>query len=177
VSDYDPTRPFASDEPDPAYDWDDEPPTPKLLWGRVIALAAVLILAFLLGRATAPDDSAEEVEQLRGQLEEAGDRIAELETIVAQGATPSPPPTPETPEETDTPPDGDGGGGDAGDGDGDGGGIVKEYTVKTGDTYNEIAERFFDDPSLGSCIADANDDETLIVGETINVPMACEDEA
>jgi hypothetical protein len=174
VSDYDPTRPFASDEPDPTYDWDDEPPTPKLLWGRVIALAAVLILAFLLGRATAPDDSAEEVDQLRGQLEEAGDRIAELELIVSQGATPTVTPT-VTP--TDTPPDGgggDGGGGDGGGG-GGGGGIVREYTVKTGDTYNEIAEQFFGDPSLGACIADANDDQTLLVGDTINVPMACEE--
>jgi nucleoid-associated protein YgaU len=175
VSDYDPTRPFASDEPDPAYDWDDEPPTPKLLWGRVIALAAVLILAFLLGRATAPDDSAEEVDQLQAQLEEAGDRIAELETIVSAGATPTATETtpPET-DETETPPDGGGG-----DGGGDGGGedeLVREYTVKTGDTYNEIAEEFFGDPALGACIADANEDATLIVGETINVPMACEDE-
>jgi nucleoid-associated protein YgaU len=173
VSDYDPTRPFASDEPDPAYDWDDEPPTPKLLWGRVIALAAVLILAFLLGRATAPDDSAEEVDQLRGQLEEAGDRIAELEVIVSQGATPTEPATPEAPETPESPPD-DGGGGDGG-GNGGADEEVREYTVKTGDTYNEIAERFFDDPSLGACIADANDDQTLLVGDTINVPMACED--
>jgi nucleoid-associated protein YgaU len=174
VSDYDPTRPFASDEPDPAYDWDDEPPSPKLLWGRVIALAAVLILAFLLGRATAPDDSAEEVEQLQGQLEEAADRIAELEDELEFGATPTAPETtpPETPTDEESP-DAGGGGGDGGGGGGDE--VVKEYTVQTGDTYNEIAEQFFNDPSLGSCIAEANEDETLIVGETINVPMSCEE--
>jgi nucleoid-associated protein YgaU len=175
VSDYDPTRPFASDEPDPTYDWDDEPPSPKLLWGRVIALAAVLILAFLLGRATAPDDSADEVEQLRAQLEEAGDRIASLEVEDTFGAPPTDETTDETESPDETPPDGDGGDGGGGDGDG-GDEIVRDYTVKTGDTYNEIAERFFGDPALGSCIADANEDETLIVGETIQVPMACEDE-
>ncbi len=169
MSDYDPTRPFASDEPDPGYDWDDEPPTPKLLWGRVIALAAVLILAFLLGRATAPDDSAEEVEELRAQLEQAGDRIAELETIVSQGATPTAPETPEeTPTETESPDDGGGGGG--------GEKEVREYTVKTGDTYNDIAEEFFGDPVLGACLKDANEDKTLLVGDTIQIPMACEDE-
>ena len=174
MSDYDPTRPFASDEPDPTYDWDDEPPSPKLLWGRVIALAAVLILAFLLGRATAPDDSAEEVDQLQAQLEEAGARISSLEDERDFGATATEtPPGDESPTETTSPDDGAGGG------DGGGGGgedIVKNYTVKTGDTYNEIADQFFGDPSLGSCIADANDDETLIVGETINVPMSCKDE-
>jgi nucleoid-associated protein YgaU len=175
VSDYDPTRPFASDEPDPSYDWDDEPPTPKLLWGRVIALAAVLILAFLLGRATAPDDSAEEVDDLQAQLEEAADRIEELETIVAQGATPTETETPPDDGETESPPPDDGGG----DGGGGGGGDeeVKEYTVKTGDSYNSIAEDFFGDPSLGSCISEANPgDDTLLVGDTINIPMACEDE-
>jgi len=171
VSDYDPTRPFASDEPDPEYDWDDQPPSPKLLWGRVIALAAVLILAFLLGRATAPDDSAEEVDQLRAQLEEAADEIADLREQDTFGANPTPTETvpEETPTEEDTPDEG-------GDGDGGGDEEVREYTVKTGDTYNEIAERFLDDPSLGSCIADANEGETLIVGETINIPMACADE-
>lgn len=166
MSDYDPTRPFASDEPDPTYDWDDEPPSPKLLWGRVIALAAVLILAFLLGRATAPDDSAEEVEQLTAQLEEAGDRIAELEEQVNFGATATPTPV-ETPEEEPTDEettDEGGGGGDGGDE------VVKEYTVQTGDTYNEIAEKEYGDPSLGACIQEANEGETLIVGETINIP-------
>jgi nucleoid-associated protein YgaU len=168
VSDYDPTRPFASDEPDPAYDWDDEPPTPKLLWGRVIALAAVLILAFLLGRATAPDDSAEEVDDLQAQLEEAADRIEELETIVATGATPTEtetPPPDDGETETESPPPDDGGG--------DGGGgdkPVEEYTVKTGDTYNDIAEEFYGDPALGGCISDANGGETLLVGDTINIP-------
>jgi nucleoid-associated protein YgaU len=169
VSDYDPTRPFASDEPDPAYDWDDEPPTPKLLWGRVIALAAVLILAFLLGRATAPDDSAEEVEDLQAQLEEAADRIEELETIVAQGATPQETETPpQSPDDTESPTDGetDGGGGDGGGGDEP----VREYTVRTGDNYNDLAEKFYGDPALGGCISDANDGDTLLVGDTINIP-------
>lgn len=173
MGDYDPTRPFASEEPDPTYDWDDDSGSPKLLWGRVLALAAVLILAFLLGRATAPDDSASEVEDLKAQLAQVSDELEAAQEQIDFGATNSPPPDdtgtesppPDDTTETESPPPDDTGGGE-----------VKEYTVKQGDTYNEIAEKFFKDPSKGACIADANDGQTLIVGETINVPDACGDE-
>lgn len=170
MNDYDPTRRLEPGEPEPGLDWDDEEGSPKLLWGRVLALAGVLLLAFLIGRASAPDDSADEVTELREQLAAANDEIEQLEQRVKFGATESPAPTvttTPTDEETD-------GQGDGDDDTGDGEGVVREYVVKEGDTYVGISEDFFGDPSGGPCISRANDEEQLLAGETISVPDSCD---
>ena len=183
MSNYDPTRPFKPSEADPVSDWEEDEPSPKLLWGRVLALAAVLLLAFLLGRASAPDDSADEAENLRARLAQANAQIKDLEEEVKFGAAPTPT---ETPAETPGPDDTDdgtqpAGGGFGGPGrdedDNEGDEEVETYTVKEGDTLNSIAQEFFDDPSAGTCIADANDiDPTqLTVGTEIQIPPGCGD--
>jgi nucleoid-associated protein YgaU len=171
VNDREPTRRFGSSEEEPDLDWDSDEGSPKLLWGRVLALAGVLLLAFLLGRASAPDDSTEQVDRLRSQLASAEEQIADLEDRLEFGATPPAPdetPTEETPAPEDETPPGDGAGG--------GGGQVETYTVRSGDTYTSIAEDLLGDPGASDCISEANNDEPLNPGDEIQVPESCAEE-
>lgn len=164
---FDKTKPFQPTEPDPSLDWEDDEGSPKLLWGRVLALAGVLLLIFLLGRASAPDSSADDLEQVRAQLEEAQQQLEEL-----VDATPTPEdspaptvttdPTEDTTPTTDptetSPPKG------------------KEYTVQDGDNFTTIAEDEFGEvsPEIIDCLVDANGgEEVLSPGETIIIPKNC----
>lgn len=169
---YDRTRPFQSGDADADLEWEDEEGSPKLLWGRVLALAGILLLAFLLGRATSPDDSAAQVEELREQLARANQTIDELETAVipteptdmAPTVTTSP-----TDEPTDEPTD------DETEDDGDDG-QVKTYTVKPGDTFVSIAEDEFGEanPDVVSCLVEANGgDDVISPGDEVEIPQEC----
>lgn len=143
---------------DESYDWDyDEEPRrgPKIFWGRVLLLGAFLILAFLLGRATAGSGVPQErVDALRAQLAEKDDEIARLEA--AQETEPEPEPTTEpSPADTATIPEGE------------------TYVVAQGDTLRDIAEDFYGDATLDDCIAEANgidDPEALSVGSELTIP-------
>jgi hypothetical protein len=141
-------------EPQPSYDWDydEQERRPKVLWGRVLALGAFLILAFLIGRWTAPAGiSQEEFDEVKADLAAAQEEIEALEAQTSTEPTTSPSPT-ETPEETVE---------------------GENYTVKSGDTLRGIAEKFYKDASLDDCIMAANDitDATqLSVGATIIIP-------
>jgi LysM repeat protein len=142
------TEPFEGHEDDPAldsYEWDyeEEPERPsRVLWGRVVALVAFLVLAFLLGRATAAgddDDRAERLGAVVERLEEENEQLrAELDAALAE--TPEPEtdtgPAEEAPaqeEEEDT------------------------YVVQQGDTLRGIAQDSYGDAALDDCIAEAND--------------------
>jgi hypothetical protein len=172
---YDRTRPFVTNESDADLDWEDEDGSPKLLWGRVLALAGVLLLAFLLGRATAPDDASAELEEVQAQLANARDQIAELEEQATAVPTDSPAPSITTTEDTgdeptDEPTD---------DEPDEPEGKIKSYTVQPGDTYNSIAEDEFDtvNPNIVSCLIEANGgEEVLSVGDEINIPETCGEE-
>lgn len=143
-----------TDEPTGTYDWDyeDEPRRPKILWGRVVALGGFLLLAFLLGRATAPEGDAAELRRLRADLADARQQIDALQ----QQADQEPPPEEdETPLETPAAPD------------------VETYVVQPGDNLAKIAEKYYGDPSLDDFLAEANqiDDPTqLRVGTQIQIP-------
>ena len=172
---YDPTRPFQPSDADADLDWEDDEGSPKLLWGRVLALAGILLLAFLLGRATAPDDASEDVNELRAQLEEANELIADLEEDVAPIDSPATVTTTPT-DETDGGTDGDGG--DGNDAPPTPEGEVKEYTVQEGDTFYTIAEDEFGEvnPDIVDCLVDANDgDDVIAPGDEVNIPETCAD--
>lgn len=176
MNDYDPTRPFDPSEPDPGLEWEEDDGSPKLLWGRVLALAGVLLLAFLIGRMSAPDDSAEQVESLQDRLASANARITELEDKVLIDASPietppeSPPDTPDDELDESPPPDE----GDEGEGEE---GTVETYTVESGDTYTSISDDLFGDPAGAECLSDANDGAALQPDQEINVPDTCDPDA
>lgn len=166
---YDKTTPFQSGDPDPALDWEDDEGSPKLLWGRVLALAGVLLIIFLLGRASAPDQSADEVEQLKARLEEAQQQINDLEDQPTTPTTPTSPAPTVTTSPTDEPTE------DTGEGEGK----VTEYTVEEGDTFVKIAEKEFGDvsPGIVDCLVEANGgSEVISPGDTIEIPESCGDE-
>lgn len=176
MNDYDPTRPFNPSEPDPGVDWEEDDGSPKLLWGRVLALAGVLLLAFLIGRMSAPDDSAEEVRNLQERLEAANAKITDLEDQLLVSPIETPAETPdETPGETPgdepptSPPPDEGEDGDEG--------TVETYTVESGDNYTSISEDLFGTPRGTECLSDANDGAALQPGMEINVPDTCDPDA
>ena len=167
---YDPTRPFQASDADADLDWEDEEGSPKLLWGRVLALAGILLLAFLLGRATAPDETSDEVNDLRAELEQANELIAQLEDEVADTESPAPTITTTPTDETDTedpPPEEEEEG------------EVKTYIAKEGDTFVSIAEDEFGDtnPAIVQCLVDANGgDDVVSLNEEIQIPETCGEE-
>jgi nucleoid-associated protein YgaU len=137
------TTPFQAAQPGPQDDWeyDTDPPRGRILWGRILALAVALVLAFFVGRVTAGGNgsiSAASYQKVKRDL------AAARATIAAQNAVPSPT-TEVTPESTPTPeatdsatPQG------------------TTYTVKSGDTLRGIATKFYGDSSLADLIAQAN---------------------
>ena len=163
------TEPLAPYEPesDPSYEWDYEDERssrPKVLWGRIVILAVVLILAYLLGRSTAsegiPESSLEQARAESAQLEEENQSLAD-QVDELQAAQESPGPTTTT---------------EAGGTDETGEGETTTYTVKRGDTLTLIAEDLCEDASLDDAIADLNgisDPQQLSVGTEIEIPEEC----
>lgn len=152
------TQPFEPYEPEHSYDWDyaedDNERPPRVLWGRVAILGGALLLAFLLGRTTAPEGiSQEEFDALRRTRAELE---AEVERLQAQPVV-TPTPAATTTAEGSPEPVAEG----------------ETYEVKSGDTLRGIAERFYGDPTLDDLIAEANDitDPTqLRVGQVLTIP-------
>ena len=167
------TETFKPYEPenDPAYEYEyDEYPEddrrgPNVLWGRIIALSVVLLLAFWLGRTTAGGVDEAEVDKLRSELRQVEEENADLEDQVAaaQEAAQEDPAATETPdpdatEDTETEPE------------------TETYTVKSGDTLRGIAQTFCGDPAQDDLIAATNgiDDATsLSVGQELTLPAEC----
>ncbi len=169
MSDHD-TESFTPYEPQTSYEWDygEEPPKgggnapPNILWGRLIALGALSILVFLIGRWSAPNGAdPEQLERLRAENDAAQERIDELEAQVAQPIV-SPTPSITVGDQTD----------DAQDATFDG----ETYVIQSGDTMRDIADRFCGDPTEAEVIADFNGiaDPTLIrVGQELKIPEDC----
>jgi nucleoid-associated protein YgaU len=164
---------------DPGYDWDYEPEdhgrnVPNILWGRVAVLGAVLLLAFLFGRMTAGGDGVpqERLTAAQGDLREAQATITTLEGDVqdlekqlaaAQNNT-------DPGADTESDDDGEGGGEETEDPLAGG----EKYIVKSGDTLNQIAEKFYGDASKADFIQTANgivDPTAISPGDEIVIPV------
>ena len=153
------------DEGEPSYEWDDTAPRgPRIFWGRVLALAALLLIAFLLGRWTAPEGvSRAQFEAVREERDDLEAEVAELRAgdEGAEQGEGGPAPTP-TPGEDETTEDGD----EAPPG-------SKTYVVKRGDTLQTIAQKFYGDRTLDYVIQRANNitqPELLRTGTELTIP-------
>jgi nucleoid-associated protein YgaU len=163
------TEPLApyEPEPEPSYEWDYEDERrsrPKVLWGRIVILAIVLFLAYLLGRSTAPEGIPENtLEQARSEsarLEEQNQELAgQVDELEAAQESPGPTTTTEA-----------GGTGETGEAE------LRTYTVQRGDTLTSIAQDVCEDPSLDNAIGELNgisDPQQLPVGSDIDIPEDC----
>jgi nucleoid-associated protein YgaU len=155
------TQPFEPEAEPPYEDWEYQDPRPKILWGRVAVLGGVMLVAFFLGRALAPDGIPQ------SDLTAARDQVADLQADVEQLSTElrrtereltrlesSPPPatTQPSPEPSESP---------------------TLYTVQRGDTLLDLAEEFYGDPAFAYLIADENDmkrNAKLNLGDTLVIP-------
>ena len=163
-----------------SYDWDPEeeesvPETPNVLWGRVAFYGITLLLAFVIGRMSAPDGIAQ------ADLDAANDQIAALETenedlttqlADAQAALEEPTDTATdtgTTDDTATDTSDDTTTDTADDTQFTG----EEYVVESGDSLNTIAEKFYGDTAYGDYLAEVNnisDPSTLSIGTTLIIP-------
>ena len=165
------TETFKPYEPenDPAYEYeyddypDDNRRGPNVLWGRIIALAVVLVVAFWLGRATAGGVDEAEVDDLRKRLNQTQEENADLQAQVdaAQEASQDEPDTEATPDAETT---------EAAEPE------TETYVVEKGDTLRGIAQTYCGDPDQDDLIAATNgiDDATqLSVGQELTIPAEC----
>lgn len=174
------TESFTPYEPQTSYDWDygEEPPAgggdggggrpvPNILWGRLIALGLLALVAFLIGRWSAPNGVGEErLRALRADNAAAEEKIDELEAALQTQTQAQPTETP-TPEITV---------GDQNDEPDDANFDGETYVVQSGDTMRGIAERFCGDPTEDDLIADFNgiaDPTLLSVGTELKIPEDC----
>jgi nucleoid-associated protein YgaU len=154
----------------------------NVLWGRVVALLVVLVLAFTLGRATGGDGSADEVQDLQQRLASAQQEIEQLDRQVRAQATTTTLPTVGGGTTGTTLPT-------IGGSPGPGGGTTAPssavttttssedeiYTVRSGDSLRSIANRFYGNAGLESCIAKAqnppiSDPTKLQLGAKLIIP-------
>ncbi len=153
---------------------------PNVLWGRVIALAVFLVLAFLLGRWSAaggPDES--DLQALRAELQEVSAENETLENELAAQAllleeqTAAAAADDEAAENEAAEEDGVDGNG-ASDPVGEDEGL--SYKVQRGDTLRAIARSFCGDVELGDLIGAKNnikDPTALKAGQLLKLPAEC----
>jgi nucleoid-associated protein YgaU len=162
------TETYPPYEPEETYEWDynDRPRGgSKVLWGRVLALAIGLFLAFLVGRMTAPKGVPESrLAALRQDVQDLQEENEELQSMLEE---PTPAET-ATPTEEATPQDAAADEGQELEG--------ETYVVERGDTLRGIAQTFCGDPSYDDAIAEYNeirDPTNLSVGTEIVIPPDC----
>lgn len=153
-------------------DWENEDQEPRVLWGRVVGLGVVVVLAFLIGRASSgggvPAGDFTRVQEkatdLEAENEDLRTQVALLETEGSDGAA--------LPAEGSTGTDGEAEGEGAGEGQ-DQAVEGLTYVVKKGDNLSRIAKKFYDDGSLGRFLARANNisnPANLSVGQKLVIP-------
>lgn len=158
-----------------------EPQDVRILWGRVVALGAALLVAFLLGTWVAGGDDGvdqetydELVDDLR-DLEDENERLdAQLEEL-SQAGRPGERPDGEDADGDEL--DDEAGGSQTDDETADDEAGSQVYIVRQNDTLSQLAQRFYGSPGMEARerIAEANDiepDATLTVGQELTIPPA-----
>jgi LysM repeat protein len=167
-------EPLEPYEPQTAYEWDEgEEPAPdrsNVLWGRIAFFGIALLLAFFVGRGSAPNgvdaadlkvandkisDLTSQNEELQTQLQAAQEAAATDEASPSADASPTDETSPtDTSSADDT--------------------ITGEnYEVQRGDSLNTIAEKFYGDTAYGDYLAEVNhidDPGALTIGMTLIIP-------
>lgn len=171
-------------EVEPSYDREDPfAPGPRVLWGRVGALAGVVVLFFLLGRVTGGGGG--DTKTLTTQLNAANARIssleAELATANGTGASPnatgvqaSPSPSLGPASQFTPSPSASSTSSTNGNGTGAANTYPIAYTVKAGDTLTTIEEKFYRNasPALTTLLESTNSltNANLHTGQQITIP-------
>lgn len=146
---------------------------PRVLWGRLAFFLVALVLAFIAGRACAPEGvPAADYRAEQDKVQELASQNAVLQ------------------QQVDAANEQNQGGNNGGNNQGEGGGGNAEqdpseaatdepvgegqtYTVQNGDTLTTIAEEFYNDPTKFDLIVDANnltEDTPLRVGQELIIP-------
>lgn len=154
-------------EEEDLYEWEieDEGTSPGILWGRIIAVAVGLLLAFFIGRLTVGgggEGDETELNTLRQRNAELTDDVGRLETELDAAREEAAEPETAT-EPTESP---------AGD-DGSEQRSTEEYEVQAGDSFRLIAEEQYGDVGLAECIAQANGltlQGTIVPGDILELP-------
>jgi len=171
-------------EIEPSYEREDPfPRGPRVLWGRVAALGAGLVLFFLLGHMTAGGGgSSSQVTTLQRQVDQDKATIAQLEQNLAQQNTaPLTTPTPATsqgavngPGVVGAPTASATSGSTSSQATSPANGGTVTYTVKIGDTIGSIASHFYGHTQHDYVVAieQANNlaDATIRVGMKLTIP-------
>jgi hypothetical protein len=155
------------------YEWENEEegPRPSLLWTRIVALVAGLLLVFFLGRITAGgDDGGNEAElsTLRQENSELEGQVSNLQADLDAARAESEEDPAESPQT----------GGGEGQGEGEGEGetnteAVDTYTVQAGQGFQQIAEDAMGDFGFAECIAEFNGltlQSTIVPGDKLDIP-------
>lgn len=128
----------------------------QVLWGRVLIIGGVLVLAFvigiLIGGSGSDGVSRDAYNDAISQRDKAEQEREQLKQDLQLARSTTPPTT-----SADASADGE----------------TQTYTVKDGDTWASIAKKFYGDSSLTSEIWDANNmtkDTKLKVGMTLDIP-------
>lgn len=185
------------DHLDPYDDWPDDDPASttrrqtapaggRVLWGRVAFYGVTLLLAFLLGRFTAPSDDAETVADLESDKADLEARIeqleAEIEALEAGGVNDDGAAAPEAEAVSDD--DADDVADEGGASDDDAGTPTDEeaspspdegtvHVVRDGEHLFGIAEAHYGDGERWRDIAEANglsSEDVLIEGTELIIP-------
>lgn len=179
----DPMTESFENEDDRSGEWDqhDDDPGPQILWGRVAALAAIVILAFLIGRASAgagvPERELKKAQREAAALEtENQDLRSQVALLDAGSLAPDAAPA-ELDGTVALPPEGSTEATGEGVAENDSPGAQKieglTYVVKPGDNLSKIARKFYGDAGLDRFIARANNianPAELSVGQKLIIP-------
>lgn len=156
-------------------------PSGRILWGRMLiwgaALIAMFVVGFVFGASGGDGVSKETYDALQKRFAEESSKSADLQAQLAAAQSQVQESTQEVQadgtSEDATTEDGSASDGEA-DPDSTEGGT---YEIESGDTYWDIAEKFYDDGSLYTVILDANGlekSDPVIVGKTLEIPPKSE---